>query len=152
MIKKEPQRRSCTLGFVLWIQASFLHPFFIREKKSKWQSIYPPSISFHPHSSFSLKQWLIPNWKGSSLARRQVMFKRERKEVAESEQFNSGWVDVNPATGCCYHKHSMISDTGNGILLWVMKARGQRRLRICLYCLHSSRCNIHCLHSVHSHL
>lgn len=54
------------------------------KKKSKWQSIYPPSISFHPHSSFSLKQWLIPNWKGSSLARRQVMFKRERKEVAES--------------------------------------------------------------------
>lgn len=63
----------------------FLHPLFIREKKNlNGRALYPASISFHPHSSFSLKQWLIPNWKGSSLARRQVMFKRERKEVAES--------------------------------------------------------------------
>lgn len=65
--------------------SAFLHPLFIREKKKlNGRALYPPSISFHPHSSFSLKQWLIPNWKGSSLARRQVMFKRERKEVAES--------------------------------------------------------------------
>lgn len=84
MVKKEAQRCSCTLGFVLWILATFCTLSLLGKKNLNGRALYPASISFHPHSSFSLKQWLIPNWKGSSLARRQVMFKRERKEVAES--------------------------------------------------------------------
>lgn len=55
MIKKEAQRCSCTLGFVLWIPVPFCTLFLLGKKKSKWQSTVSCKYFIPPTQFFFFK-------------------------------------------------------------------------------------------------